>query len=103
MVRNASVSPSQIVRSQWQTAHSVSTLPLAQRGWVALVLRIVELLPQEFTLQQVYAYEKELAEAYPANQNIRAKIRQQLQIIRHLDLIQFIGPGVYRRVFQSMQ
>lgn len=103
VVRNGSVCPSQIVRSKWQTAHSVSTLAYAQRGWVALVLRIVELLPQEFTLQQVYAYESELARSYPANKNIRAKIRQQLQIIRDLGLIQFIGPGVYRRVFQSMQ
>ncbi len=102
VVRNASAIPPQTVRSQWQTAHSVSTLPLAQRGWVALVLRIVELLPQEFTLQQVYAYEKELAKSYPANQNIRAKIRQQLQIIRDLGLIQFVEPGVYRRAPRSM-
>lgn len=102
VVRNGSASPPQIVRSQWQTAHSVSTLPLAKRGWVALVLRIVALLPQEFTLQQVYDYEKELAKSYPANQNIRAKIRQQLQIIRDLGLIQLIRPGLYRRVLQPM-
>lgn len=103
VVQNGSASPPPIVRSQWQTAHSMSTLTLAQRGWVALVLRIVELLPQEFTLQQVYAYEKELAKSYPANQNIRAKIRQQLQIIRDLGLIQFMKPGVYRKIYQSMQ
>ncbi|GAP09285.1 Dam-replacing family [Bellilinea caldifistulae] len=103
VVQNGSASPPTIVRLQWQTAHSVSTLTLDQRGWVALVLRIVESLPQQFTLQQVYAYEKELAKSYPANQNIRAKIRQQLQIIRDLGLIQFIKPGVYRKIYRSMQ
>jgi type II restriction enzyme len=103
VVQNGSAKPSQAVKLQWQTAHSVSTLPLAQRGWIALILRIVELLPQEFTLKQVYAYEKELAEFYPANQNIQAKIRQQLQNIRDLGLLEFIEPGVYRKVFRSRQ
>lgn len=98
VVRNASAISPLTVRSQWLMTHSVSTPTKAQRGWVALVLQIVELLPQEFTLQQVYAQEKELAKSYPANQNIRAKIRQQLQIIRDLGLIQFIKPSVYRRV-----
>lgn len=103
VVRNGLISPPQMIKSQWQTTHSVSALSLAQRGWITLVLRIVESLPQEFTLQQVYAYENELAKSYPANKNVRAKIRQQLQLIRDLGLIQFIRPGLYRRVLQPMQ
>lgn len=103
VVQNGLAILPQIVVAQWQTAYSVSALSLAQRGWVVLILRIVESLPQKFTLQQVYAYEKELAKSYPANQNVRAKIRQQLQIIRDLGLIQFVGPGVYFRVSRSLQ
>lgn len=98
VVSNGLVNQPQIVKSQWQTAHSVSALSLTKRSWIILVLRIVESLPQEFTLQQVYAYESELAKSYPTNKNVRAKIRQQLQIIRDLGLIKFIKPGLYNRV-----
>jgi type II restriction enzyme len=101
VVQDGSVIPVEKVRSQWQAAHSVSIVPITPKSWLALVLQIVELLPQEFTLRQVYVYEKELAKSYPSNRNIRAKIRQQLQVIRDLGLIQFIEPGVYRKVSPS--
>jgi type II restriction enzyme len=35
---------------------------------------------REFTLSEVYAFEDALSIAHPANNNVRAKIRQQLQV-----------------------
>ena len=36
----------------------------------------------EFTLADVYAHEAALAALYPGNNNVRPKIRQQLQVLR---------------------
>ena len=35
---------------------------------------------------------------YPLNRNVRAKIRQQLQILRDKGLVRFVGRGRYRAV-----
>ena len=37
------------------------------------------------------------AREYPRNQNVRPKLRQQLQILRDLGLVEFLGKGFYRR------
>jgi type II restriction enzyme len=42
------------------------------------------------------AFEGELAAKHPENHNIRAKIRQQLQVFRDLGFIEFLGSGEYR-------
>ncbi len=58
-------------------------------GWVRLVF---EYLPDnEFTTNQIYAHEKEFSNIYPENRNIKAKIRQQLQVLRDMGLIKHIG------------
>jgi type II restriction enzyme len=38
-----------------------------------------------------------LADVYRGNQNVKAKIRQQLQILRDLGEIEFVSPGVYKK------
>jgi type II restriction enzyme len=68
------------------------------RGWLADVLRCVERLYSTFTLENVYSFEVELAAKHPKNRNIRPKIRQQLQVLRDLGLVEFMTPGVYRRL-----
>jgi type II restriction enzyme len=70
---------------------------LVARTWFVDVLRCVERLGAEFTLEQVYAFEAELAARHPANQNIRAKLRQQLQRLRNDGFLLFLGKGRYRR------
>lgn len=51
-----------------------------------------------FTLQEMYKFEDRLQILHPENQNIRAKIRQQLQYLRDKGLIQFMERGVYRKI-----
>ena len=50
----------------------------------------------EFTLADIYAFEGDLKVIHPENQNIKPKIRQQLQFLRDKGYLEFIGEGVYR-------
>lgn len=45
-------------------------------GWLNNIYKLIP--DNEFTTQQVYKYEPDLAKLYPNNKNIRPKIRQQL-------------------------
>lgn len=77
-------------------------LPLAkknaeQRGWTLLTLRMVRALGKlSFSLHEMYALEDQFAKAYPQNRHVRDKIRQQLQVLRDLDVLEFVGRGEYR-------
>jgi type II restriction enzyme len=100
VVRNGNIRPKKAILEQWkQSSRLLETEPRA-RGWVADVLTCVERLYSTFTLENVYSFEKELAQRHPKNQHVRPKIRQQLQALRDLGLIEFVSPGVYRRVSQ---
>ncbi|WP_316207683.1 MULTISPECIES: hypothetical protein [unclassified Bradyrhizobium] len=50
----------------------------------------------EFTLDDVYAFDRHLSLLYPGNQNVRPKIRQQLQLLRDQGFLEFIARGRYR-------
>jgi DpnI-like restriction endonuclease len=51
---------------------------------------------KEFTLGEVYAFADELVCLHPHNKNIEPKIRQQLQGLRDLGFVEFVGGGNYR-------
>ena len=60
-------------------------------------MKCVDLIGREsFTLDDVYAFEGRLAAVYPANNNVRPKIRQQLQVLRDQGYLAFLGRGRYR-------
>ena len=66
------------------------------RGWLMDVLNCVnKICKQQFNLQDVYYFEKELQLRHPENHNIKPKIRQQLQFLRDKGFIQFLGNGQY--------
>jgi type II restriction enzyme len=61
------------------------------------VLNVVRALNKnEFTLQDVYAFAGHLTKLHPAYRHVRDKIRQQLQVLRDLGLVEFLGGGRYR-------
>jgi type II restriction enzyme len=72
---------------------------LALKGWTMDVLDVVMKLRQTtFRLDDVYAYIPHLQQNYPLNNNVDAKIRQQLQVLRDLGLIDFLDQrGTYRK------
>ena len=60
-------------------------------GWKKDVFIIANKIENQiFDLKEIYKYEAELLEIYPNNNNIKEKIRQQLQILRDLSLIEFL-------------
>ncbi|MGH9714545.1 MAG: DpnI domain-containing protein [Candidatus Acidiferrales bacterium] len=90
------VSP-ESVRRQYARIRPLEKLKSEQRGWTLDVLNVVRSLAKtEFELNDVYAFEDKLARLHPANRHVRDKIRQQLQVLRDLGLLEFLGDGAYR-------
>jgi type II restriction enzyme len=89
--------PQKKVREQYARIRPLEKLESEQRGWTLDVLNAVRSLGKtEFALNDVYALESRLARLHPANQHVRDKIRQQLQVLRDLGLLEFLGRGEYR-------
>lgn len=51
---------------------------------------------KEFSLIDLYAFEKMLRTKYPNNNFIKDKLRQQLQILREKGYLEFTTRGNYR-------
>jgi type II restriction enzyme len=97
IVQNGIVRPKEIMLEEWQKTLFLRKQSLETRGWLLDVLKCVESLgKREFTLDEVYAFEQHLGEIYPRNQNVKPKIRQQLQFLRDQGLIEFVSRGNYR-------
>ena len=85
------------VRREFKKLKPLASLRPEMRGWTLDVLNVVRSLKKpEFTLAEVYDFEDSLAQLHPNNANIQPKIRQQLQILRDLALLTFLGDGSYR-------
>jgi type II restriction enzyme len=86
-----------VVREQYARVRPLAKLDAKQRGWTLDVLNIVRSIGKpEFDLAEVYKSEAKLAKLHPANRHVRDKIRQQLQVLRNLGLLEFLGRGEYR-------
>ena len=96
-VRNRQILQRSSVIETWgRTAFLRRGGSLETRGWALEILRIIESLNvREFTLQRIYDFETHLKQQFPRNNFIRAKIRQQLQVLRDAGLIVFEGRGRY--------
>lgn len=98
LIRDSIHVPKPAVLAQWQATLFLRDTGLAARGWLLDVMKAVEDIGRaEFTLADVYAYEGRLSAIYPGNNNVRPKIRQQLQVLRDRGFLEFGGRGVYRR------
>lgn len=97
LLRNGEWTPKAEVLETWRRACFLRDEGLAARGWLIEVLKCAEALGRwEFTLEDMYGFERRLSERYPDNRNVRAKIRQQLQVLRDNGYLEFVGRGVYR-------
>jgi type II restriction enzyme len=86
-----------LVRSAFRRFERLDGIAPETRGWTTLTLRLIrELRTEVFELRDLYKKEGQLMAEYPSNRNIRAKIRQQLQVLRDLGYLDFLGAGTYR-------
>lgn len=96
IVEEGKAKPMSDVRQQFRRFAPLSTIALKERGWITLTLSVARsLLKKRFSLSDLYARERVFEVVYPQNRNVRAKIRQQLQVLRDLGVIQFEGRGLY--------
>lgn len=80
----------------------IETITKTLSGWRLDVFNAVLKIPQNiFDLKTVYEFKNELQRLHPENQNVEPKIRQQLQQLRDLGLVEFVKPGVYRKLWKD--
>src|SRR5579859_1473602 len=85
------------VREQYIRLRPLEKLNYEARGWTLDVLNVVRSLDKaEFYLSDIYLRADELARLHPKNLHVRDKIRQQLQRLRDLGFLEFLGGGMYR-------
>lgn len=97
IVQGGIIRPKDAVLEEWQKTLFLRSESLEARGWLLDVMKCVESLgKRDFTLDEVYAFDRHLGELYPGNQNVRPKIRQQLQYLRDRGFIEFVSRGNYR-------
>ena len=84
------------VRAEFARTRGLGELPPSVRGWTLDVYKLVRRLAKpKFHLKELYESEAELQAEHPGNNNVRPKIRQQLQVLRDLGLLDFTAPGRY--------
>lgn len=98
IISGGRVSDTESVLSKVKNGNELETVDINGRGWLFDVLNCVNALPKQFTLNEVYEFESVLQAKHPNNKNIRPKIRQQLQLLRDKDFLDFLGNGVYRKI-----
>jgi type II restriction enzyme len=96
VVRGGLVIDKAAVRGQYRRIQPLGDLEVRARGWTLDVLKFIRQLNRRtFSLHDIYASELELSRLHPGNRNIRPKIRQQLQVLRDMGLVQFTARGRY--------
>lgn len=97
VVRDGQLVDKEAVLAAWQRTLFLRDIPGDARGWLIEVMKCVEAIgAAEFGIEQVYAFESHLAALYPNNNNVRPKIRQQLQVLRDRGYLDFSSRGRYR-------
>lgn len=97
VVQQGSANPAAEVRAQFRRVKPLAQIKTAQRGWTLDVLNAVSRLDKkEFSTSEAYACERELEQSHPDNRHVKDKIRQQLQVLRDMGLLQHVERGVWR-------
>ena len=97
IISDGSPVPDQKVRSEFSRVRRLAEVPPPVRGWTLDVLGVIRRMGKtRFALGDLYEFESELRDSHPLNKNVRPKIRQQLQILRNLGLLEFTARGNYR-------
>lgn len=80
-----------------KTAFLRETINNDIKGWTLDIMKCIELLDKKvFSIAEIYEFEEYLKTKHQDNNNIKAKIRQQLQFLRDKDYIIFLGNGEYK-------
>lgn len=88
LVRRSIQTPLSEVLRHYKRLRPITRLETAKRGWTLDVLTLIQRKKLvRFSTSDAYGLEAELHRLHPENNNIQAKIRQQLQVLRDLGLL----------------
>lgn len=98
VIQNSRILNRQNVIQNYDRIKQLRTKSIDSRGWLLDVLSCInDIQKTEFTLSDVYGYVEVLQKKHINNNNVEAKIRQQLQFLRDKGFIEFLGKGQYRK------
>lgn len=98
IIKNQKLNDKNLIVDQYAKIKELQTNNIDNRSWLLDVLSCVNTIKTiEFTLNEIYKFTKELKSKHSYNNNIEAKIRQQLQILRDKGFVEFLGKGHYRK------
>lgn len=100
IVTDGEIVSSDVVLAEYQQASRLYVDNVEKRGWLFDVLNCVNDIPDDiFSLKDIYVFEDALKNIHPQNNNVKEKIRQQLQLLRDREIIEFIdNRGHYRKI-----
>ncbi len=99
LVKDAQQVNRQIVKESFNKTVFLRGKSADSKGWILDLMKCVDSISKEsFSLDDVYKFENDLKLKHPQNNFIKDKIRQQLQILRDKNIIEFIGRGKYKKV-----
>lgn len=102
-IRNGEKQDKKNILSMWKNTKFLRDgLGENDKGWLFDTMNCIDLIGQkEFSLSDVYKFEDALQARHPSNNHIKDKLRQQLQILRDKNIIEFIARGTYRLIAAS--
>lgn len=100
LVKDSKIEPKEKVQAVWRkTLFLREEKKIETKGWLVDTMRCIDQIgKKEFTLRDIYKFESYLSRQHPNNRHIKEKIRQQLQILRDRNYLQFNSRGEYRLV-----
>ena len=99
IVKDSKEIPKDKVEIKLQSTSFLKGQKLDSRGWIIDILNCVDRIQgNDFTLEQVYAFENQLKLKHPENNHIKDKIRQQLQYLRDKGILEFTSRGNYKKL-----
>ena len=99
IIKNGIETPVNYVINSYNRIRLLKTDKIPARGWLFDTMACIDKIEHEyFSLNELYGFESILKLNHPENNFIKAKIRQQLQILRDKGFIEFLGNGKYRKL-----
>lgn len=98
VVKNSVELDHEYVHNKYLQVEGLHLSSLESRGWLMDVLQCVDKLNDTFTLNEIYLFVDILQRKHPENNNVEAKIRQQLQFLRDKGILRFTNRGHYEKI-----
>lgn len=97
-VKDSKIQSKDKILEEWhKTSFLKESQNIKSKGWILDILKCIEKLDKkDFTLNDIYKFETYLKLKHPDNNNIQAKIRQQLQVLRDKEYLIFTARGKYK-------